>query len=275
MTIKVYQHPFGPNFDETRRGNDSRADQKYYITGTSLYIEARTALLTHLGAAGLSLEALVLHKIRIFQTGSELWEADLDYSDLITSQRRWSIDTTGNTARVTHGYSEFRYGPAGLNDPNVPPMSGALSVIDGKVEGTEIPIPGLKFSVTRAVPRWFVTDAYVQVIENLTGSTNLAAYEGRPPQSLLFLGATGGQQAKGNPEFTYQFVSGQYRTLAIGDITNIEKKPHQYMWPDWADDDDATSMRLRKRCRGVYVNDVFPVFDWTQLTPPAEDAEEP
>ncbi len=273
MTIKVYDANMGVEIDETIRGTDgSKVDYKWYVTGTSLYNEARSAIYA---AVSDTFDALFLKKIRLIQTGLEVWEAKLAYSDLITSSIRFSFDTTGNTARVTHGYSETRYGPAGLGDPNVPPMDGALNVIDGKVEGTEITIPGLKFSVTRSLPKWFLNDSYVEVLENLTGSTNLNPYLGRPAQALLFLGATGGQQGQGNPEVTYHFVAGQYRTLAVGAITGIVKRPHQFMWPDWANDEDTTAKRLRKRCRGVYLNDVIPILDWDQLTPPPEGEPEP
>lgn len=271
MPIKVYQDHFSPELNETRRGTGSTADFTYYITGTRIWSEARAALLAEIS---LEFDATILKKIRLVQIGYELFEATLNYTDAITSQARWSFDTTGNTARVTHGYSEFRFGPGGPDDPNVPPMDGALQVIDGKVEGTEIVIPGLKFQITQAVPKWFMNDAYVDVIESLTGTVNLATYANRAAQTLLFLGATGSQAGKGNPELTYYFVAGKHATLQIGQIENIEKKAHQFLWVDWADVDVETARRLAKLARGVYTDDVYPIRDWEPLTPPPEDAEE-
>ncbi len=271
MTIKVHQDHFSPELNETRRGLGSTADLTYFITGTSSWSAARAALLAEVSD---TFDSTILKKIRLVQIGLELFEASLNYSDAITSQPRWSFDTTGNTARVTHGFSEFRFGPGGADDANIPSMDGALQVIDGKVEGTEIVIPGLKFQITRAVPKWFMNDAYVDVIESLTGSVNQASYANRAAQSLLFLGATGSQSSKGNPEVTYYFVAGKHATLQIGQISGITKKAHQFLWVDWADVDIETAKRLAKLARGVYTNDVYPIRDWEPLTPPPEDAEE-
>lgn len=271
MPIKVYQDHFTPELNETRRGPGSTADFVYYITGTTSWSAARAALLAEVSQ---QFEGTILKKIRLVQIGIELFEATLNYSDAITSQPRWSFDTTGNTARVTHGFTEFRFGPAGPNDPDVPTMDGALQVIDGKVEGTEIVIPGLKFQITRAIPKWFMTDAYVDTIESLTGSVNQDIYANRAAQALLFLGATGSQAGKGNPEITYYFVAGKHATLQIGQIPNIAKKAHQFLWVDWADVDIETARRLAKLARGVYTDDVYPIRDWEPLTPPPEETEE-
>ncbi|QDV66263.1 hypothetical protein [Crateriforma conspicua] len=258
MSIKVYEHFYFEDGVDTAKGDGDTRRLGYTVTGTNLRSDVVAAVKLEASA---SYDGLEIQTIEPKQTGDQIWDVFINYGTRITQSMRYSFDTSGNSARITHGFSETRYG-------SVPPMDAALNVQDGRVEGFDKVIPGMKFSVTQNWNKAFVTDAYLWELENLTGTINRDPFLGRAAESLLFLGASGGQESAGDPEITYHYLAGRHiQNLQIGDITGINKKAHQFIWPDWREEVDTGTHRIRKVVKGVYVNDVAEIADWSDMFP--------
>ena len=249
----------------TPDGRGNTRTLRFYVTDTNERDDVITASNANVPNTH---DGLDLQNFKDKRLGEELWLVVASYGTHITQSNRFRFDTTGNTQRITHGLSETRYGPAGVGDTSVPPQDGALNVQDGHIEGTTKIIPGMTFSITRTVPELQMTDAYVDHLEWLTGTVNRDPVLGRTAESLLFLGASGGNQSGGDAEVEFNYLSGRHLTsLTLGSVAGIVKKAHQHIWPLWSTTVDATANRTRKRITGIYVNDVADIEDWAAMLP--------
>lgn len=262
--INVWEgHFFEEGTESGTSGEDTRS-LEYFVTGTDSYAEARTAFESYFS---LNHDGLQLQRYRLKHLGTELWKVTTNYGQRITQSQSFSVDTTGATLRMTHGFSETRFGPGG-DASSVPPQDGALNVQDGRIEGHEKVIPSMSLTLRDTYPRDWITDAYLDTVENLTGTINAGSFGGRGAQTLLFLGARINQPATGDAECEFAFVSGRHiQNLTLGSVTGINKKAHQFMWPLWETIDHSGSNRNRKQIAGVYVNDVAQVVSWANLLP--------
>lgn len=261
----IYEHWEYESGKGTAKGDGNSRTLRYTITGTNEYSVAEALLESTFPATHDSLDA---QDYSLNKLGDDLFVATVNYGTRITQSQRWSFDTTGNSVRITHGLSEFRYGAAGLDDSTVPAMDGALNVQDGNVQGYDKVIPGMKFTITNNYPEALVTDEYIETLENLTGTVNRDPFAGRAAESLLFLGATGSKGSSGDPEISHHYVAGRHAAnFQIGSISGINKKAHQFVWVLWGEIPDAVAKKLRKVARGVYVNDVNEIADWDDIYP--------
>ncbi|MEM0924773.1 MAG: hypothetical protein AAGJ83_01925, partial [Planctomycetota bacterium] len=110
---------------ETATDGDSR-NREFYITGVDTYEDARTQFESH-ASFQLQFDGKDLQQYRLRRLGEELWKASPVYNQRITQSQAFSVDTTGQTLRLTHGFSETRYGPGGDNT-SVPPQDAALNI---------------------------------------------------------------------------------------------------------------------------------------------------
>ncbi|WP_436716597.1 hypothetical protein U8335_04085 [Roseiconus lacunae] len=265
MTARVWEDWDYQEGEETRTGDDTKV-LRFVITGTDDYDEARTALESYFSVTHPDGQQLNKYKLR--RRGDQLWKADLNYSEVITQSLSYSVKTTGATARITHGFNETKYGPAGVGDSNVPGFGGALNVQDGRVEGFDKVIPAMELRLRNQFDRDLLTDAYIDSLFNLTGTLNNATFANRPAETLLFLGAEVDQPASGDGTVDYFFLAGRHITgLTLGAISGISKKAHQYLWPLWDTFDDTDANRNGKRIAAVYVDDVAEAVSWAGMFP--------
>lgn len=182
-------------------------------------------------------------------TGSLLWRQDISMTpvgwnqylitvpygprDRRTGSASFSFDTTGATARIKCAKEHVKtYAASGVVNSNC--HKGAINVTsDGNVEGAEIVIPALKLTATFRHPVGVVNDAYVKGLAAITGSMNSIRFRSYDPGELLFVGATGSYGTEAESELSYQFVASQNATLTIGDIADIVKKGHDYLWVEF------------------------------------------
>jgi hypothetical protein len=262
--INVWESHFFESGTESATSGDDTRSLEYFVTGTDSYAVARAAFESYFS---LNHDGLQLQKYRLKQLGTQLWKVTTNYGNSITQSQSFRVDTTGATLRLTHGFSETRYGPGGDNS-TVPPQDAALNVQDGRIEGHEKIIPSMSLTLRDKYPRDWITDAYLDSVENLTGTINAAPFGGRGAETLLFLGATINQPASGDAECEFKFLSGRHiQNLTLGSVTGINKKAHQFLWPLWDTVDDTGANRNRKQIAGVYVNDVAQVVSWAGLLP--------
>jgi hypothetical protein len=248
---------------------------------------------------GAGLQVLEAESYTLEYLGDDAWHLEVNYakdgggdddeqSDPLRRSR--SFDTGGGTAHITQALDvegappERRYPepapntPFGQTDPNAAPdQKGAIGVDGSGVQGVDIVIPALTWTETYDVPSSYVSTAYIVALSRCTGTVNSQTFRGFRPGEVLFLGASGSQdwdQRRGDGPWTLSFkfvqspnaggvAPGTLPGLTIGNITNIEKKGHEYLWVRY--EDDVENDALVKVPKYVYVNKVYREENFSQL----------
>ena len=144
---------------------------------------------------------------------------------------------------------------------------GAINVTDDEVKGTELIVPALKLTYKKRFAKANLTSAYVKTLARLTGTTSQAPFKTDwAVGELLFMGATGQQGRKTDPEVTFHFAASEnVSDLTIGEIAAIQKQGHDYLWVEFEKVEDAAAKKLARRPRAVYVHKLYRVADWSAL----------
>lgn len=224
--------------------------------------------------------------------GDKAWQLEVTYSkdgaeddeQREPLKRSRSFDTGGGTQHITQGLPvgegetldfEFRF-PSTANN-----QSGAIGVDGDSVQGVDIIVPQLTWTETYDVPSPYVTTAYIKTLSSLSGTVNNASFRGFAAGEVLFAGASGSQQwdeDKGDGPWTlsYKFVAspnqGSGKTLPairVGNISNISKDGHDYLWILYEQSLAAASggnpAALLKQPKAVYVDRVYRRQNFSQL----------
>ena len=218
--------------------------------------------------------------------GDTAWQLEVTYTkDGAESEeqpeplkRSRSFDTSGATQHITQALAvgegeapefEFRYPASAAN------QSGAIGVDNDSVNGVDIIVPQLTWTETYDVQDQFITTDYIKALSSATGSVNDADFRSFAAGEVLFTGASGSQQwdsdkGDGPWNLSYKFVAsanyGDDQTMPaikIGDISDIAKDGHDYLWVRYEDSVDSNA--LIKTPKAVYVNRVYRRTDFSQL----------
>ena len=219
--------------------------------------------------------------------GDKAWQLEVSYvsdggeddEQREPLKRSRSFDTGGGTQHITQAIpsdqfpnGEQRFGTQQQAAPN---MRGAIGVDGDSVQGVDIVVPQLTWTETYDVPSQYVTTAYIKKVSQLTGTVNAAAFRGFAAGEVLFTGSSGSQQwdedkGDGPWSLSYKFVAsgGQgagktFPAITIGDIENIERDGHDYLWVRY--EDAIESDTLLKKPKFVYVDKVYRRENFTQL----------
>ena len=227
--------------------------------------------------------------------GDDSWKVTINYEKIGADdatqttplKRARSFDTSGGTQHITNALQvknstgtvtdtgERVYGPSGLDDGAT--MKGAINVDDNSVNGVDIVVPSFQFQESYDVPLSVLNDAYIRKLGELTGTVNDAAFRGFKAGEVLFVGASGAhewddQRGNGPGTITFKFVAspsaGDGKTLLplkVGEINNIAKGGHEYLWVKYATVADTSKNQLTRQPIAVYVNRVYPDGDFSQL----------
>jgi len=218
------------------------------------------------GAPGMQ---LMVESYSLSYLGDEAWQLSVTYTkdgaededkpDPLHRSR--SFDTSGGTKHITQGRNETAFGTS-------PPAMNKAIGVDGKsVAGVDIVVPQLQWSENYDVPHAYITSAYIKTVAHLTGTVNDAAFRTFAAGEVLFIGCTGSHEwdedkGSGPWNLAYKFIAnpnagaGQtYPAETIGDIEDVEKGGHDYMWIYYAS--DVTGSTLLKKPKFVYVNEVY------------------
>jgi hypothetical protein len=194
-------------------------------------------------------------------------------------KRSRSFDTGGATQHITQAIPSDTF-PNGeqrfhTGSPAAPNMRGAIGVDGDSVQGVDIVVPQLNWTETYDVPTQYVTTNYIKKVSMLTGTVNNAAFRGFAAGEVLFTGASGSQQwdedkGDGPWSLSYKFVASAnqgpnktFPAITIGDIEDIEKDGHDYLWVRY--EDAVENSTLLKKPKFVYVNKVYRRDNFTQL----------
>ena len=226
--------------------------------------------------------------------GDEAWQLTVSYVSRGADddqkpdplRRSRSFDTSGGTTHITQQPSyaagtalgglvwntEKRYPTSGASA--APDQQGAIGVDGQNVQGVDVVIPALQWTETYDVPTQYVTTDYIKIVSAITGTVNNSSFRGFAAGEVLFMGGSGSQDwdaEKGNSPWSlsYKFVAQANADgttlprLNVGDVTNIEKKGHEYLWVRYEDSVSGTT--LLKKPLHVYVNQVYPEANFSLL----------
>lgn len=274
MAIK-HRRLIGSKDGEDATDRSSGTSLAYLLTGSDVIDDMR-AYIDAQGLAPATLDGLVYRSLSREQLGRRAWRWEVKYVEpqiadqqdkLVTStpgdgDSVFSFDTTGATAII------FASDPAAVSPypANATDHKGAINVGDHDVKGTEIVVPALKLSFKKRLPMTHLAIDYAKTLASLTGTTCTTTFKTFSPGELLFLGATGQQATKADPEVTFHFAASQNVTgLTIGEIAGVAKRGHDYLWVSFDPVEDNAAKRLSRRPLAAYVHKVYREDPWTNL----------
>lgn len=249
----------------------------YLLTGSDVVDDMRTYLDDPVLVPEV-LDGLVYKSLSRVQLGRRAWQWEAEYVDPdsanasdkledTSAEAVFSFDTTGATSIVFASKPDdvqtFVKVPYVATD-----YEGAINVDEqGTVKGVEQVIPALKLSYRKRLPRATITAAYVKSLARLTGTTNNATFKTEwEAGELLFLGATGQQGTKTDPEVTFHYAAAEnVDDLTIGEIAAIAKQGHDYLWVKFERIEDTAAKTLAPRPRVVYVHRVYKSANWSAM----------
>lgn len=152
-----------------------------------------------------------------------------------TGSVKFSFSTTGGTFHITHSketVNSYKAGGGAATDYKQA-INAKLSDsgVGFDIEGADIIIPSLKFTVTVTHPRGFLNENHARNLASLTGKVNSATWHGFAAGEVLFLGADGSDGTNADAECTYHFACESNLTdLEYGSITGVDKDGHDLLW---------------------------------------------
>lgn len=202
------------------------------------------------------------------QLGLRYWEWTANYADpertaekiLDLGEVAWQFDTSGATTKLFVSRGTQRY-PA-----NAPDFKGAINCkTDREVEGCDIVIPALKLSAQVRIPNTTNVRELARELYLLTGTVCIDDFLEYEAGEMLFLGAQAQISNSQGTSLSVNFaVSFNEDGLQIGDIPNIIKEGHDFLWVRFKDSHDAGT--LTRKPSAVYVERVYRRVSWDFLT---------
>lgn len=247
MTIEAWEHVESPDLTITNK--DGTITSKWVVRGAGDEFDAANYLTMVVPVAiGLGLDFLIRQKINVKHQGAGLYLASVDYGpeDDPKSEKapeplenKFSFDTTGGKHKISLAEKEISRQWAHSMSLQPPDLKGAINYDGKKVQGVDITVPNLEFSITVFYKPSAITIPFVQEIGRKTGRFNSDAWLGFAAGEVLFLGGSGdvpiptlrGQKIKPVP-ITYKFAGSENRTdIIVGsNPAQISKRGWDYMW---------------------------------------------
>jgi len=245
-------------------GESASGELRYVIHGTGDDFTAR-ALLDLTAPAffgGLFRQSISIHQIALDAFAGTASYGKKEKEDGDTELVSW--DTSGGTTHITQSLETIHKLAA---DGDAPDFKGAIGVTeDNQIEGTDIVVPQLNFTVSRDLDAALVSNAYIQGLAAATGTTNQSAFRGLPAGSVLFLGSSGQQKDEDTFGAEWRFAAASnLENFQVGQITVPSKKAWEYLWVRYSITADDASKSLIVQPKYVYVERVYQESDFSQL----------
>lgn len=245
------------------RGQRPSQDVEYLAYGTDNEDEAASFVQSNAPATIIVAgdTELPMTEVKITERlGDRLWVIAVTYGTVDQSvatpaDETVSFDTTGTRAKITNSLNTTSYPAPGVTAPN---FRGAIGVTKSGVEGVEVQLPGLTFSLKKVFAPGAITQAYINLLADLTGKYNNAPFVGRAAGEVRFDGATGDQKnLLDSTQVTFKFtVSPNQTNFQVAGITVASKKGWQYLWVLYEEQEDTTANFMVQRAIAVYVEDL-------------------
>lgn len=251
-------------------------DQAYHVFNATTADDATEALRTYLQQTyGLTptLGSLTLDNIAV-------GERTEDFYDCTASWRRFA-----RREQPAVGESQFEFSLA-VQPVRVKVPVGTVTVYksaqaadwqpqiindigDGEEpDGVEVFEPTYDESVTAWVQTSTLTQAYRTQLKRAIGKTNSTAFKGWQPGEVLLMGVSGTRRGQNDSELNFRWsVRENQDDITIGDVTGIQKKGWQYLWPR-SEARGGTDAPIVKTVTHVAVATVFREYDFNLLNIP-------
>lgn len=247
----------------------STAELAWSVWGSSTLATVKSTMNSVVPAA---FDGLILKSVSWEHLAADKWEFRASYvhpdkadrdNTLDVGDYTFSFDTSGGTVTRTQSLATTKYAKTGETAAD---FKGAIRVTKDGVEGVEIGIPALKFSIRKRFANADLDLAYINALHAMTYTTNDDTFLGFSAGELLFIGASGQEGTDSDPEITFNFIASPNVTgLTIGDITGVAKTGHQYLWVYYEDIEDTSANQTVKRPRSCYVETVYQASDFGDL----------
>lgn len=223
---------------------------------------------------------LVYDSIKPKHLEAYAWEVTVEYinpdaqdpEDTQNEGPSWSFDTTGGgTTHITHGYQVRAVYPQGA-DKNV--HGGAIGFQSDtkggiKVNGIDVGIAGLEFSLTVRVPMPANPAELARQVARNSYKTNSGAWYGFDPGEVLFKGMRLSGKVGEKWELQYLFTASENITAAdnftIENCGTIEKRGFDYLDIEWMPTIDETNARPSAKPRYAFVHQIYREFSFQSL----------
>jgi len=220
---------------------------------------------------------LIKQNVTVRELGKNVWEGEVPYGILERAEEGsidWNFKIGTSSLHITHALAHVKsYDKDGaITDPDRL-HQGAIGVRnDGNgqsVEGCDVLMPVFSWSETHFFPYATVaTHSWISTHEALVATCNQASWRIWAAGELLLAGVSGNKRGQQPVAVTYDFLSSRTVTgLDVGEISGIGKKGHEYLWVEYAPEEDTTSKRLTQRPIAVHVEQVYQEADWAANLP--------
>lgn len=228
---------------------DDSVVRTYATTGSPATVTGLTGVL-YRSEIGLNPEGFQLYTVEVTYTR-------LSVNAIPTGSYAFNFDTTGGTVHINCAKAHVASFPAGAPD-----HKGAINVKeDESVDGVDIIVPKLKFTLAFKFPTGVVTIAYVNSLAAITGTTNRYRFLGYNEGELLFLGATGSDGSASEMELSFNFEASANATgFTSGGITGISKWGHELLWHEFGS--VVSSGKAATNATAVHIERVYDAADF-------------
>lgn len=145
-------------------------------------------------------------------------------------------------------------------------FSGGINVTQDGPNGVDRVVPVYQFSETHVLSAATVNGTYKATLFSLTGTVNNASFKGFAAGEVLFLGARGTKNGSGDWEINFSFNALPNVTGAtFGPFTGVNKKGWEYLWFQFAEEEDATAKRVVRKPVAAYVETIYPSASFAGL----------
>lgn len=204
-------------------GQRSTATFEILATGYDDEPSAIAAVITYVGPTYGTMNYSSTELTERLNNSPNVWKFKVKFLDVPATV--FNYDSSGGTQHITQSLATVnKYAATG----SAPDYKGAIGFDGENVAGVDIVVP--VFTYTETV---YLTDAQLNspLYYALTGSVNSDTFQGNPPGSVLFYGATAQEREDGLWEAQFKFgVSANKTGLAVGPITGITKAGWDYLW---------------------------------------------
>jgi hypothetical protein len=264
--------------DKYRSESGHDAQRKWVILGATSSTAARAAMLADSGVPTvIDGKARIEIECDVDELAENIFEGTTKYAlqqwELpVTDTVKVSFDITGTNAKIKQARAHISDKAAtGFTQRN---FHGAIGVTaEGDVEGVDVLIPSLCYTVTKTYSEAQVTASFIENLANAVGCTNLSTYRGFSVNTLLLTRASGSPRADPNDpnstvyDITFSFAFSRTETSLVisPEITVPEKEGWDYLWVYYEQAKDTDSSAVLPRPRQAVVDRVYWSYDFTSL----------
>ena len=194
------------------------------------------------------------------------------------------FDINSRTVRIMASDFTTRYQTFNSSNPGGPPSNrdrdetpdfkNLIQVNnDGVVQGADIEIATLGFTISKQYDNALINTAFKRKLLQITNKVNSDPFRGWRAEEVRLLAIQDQDAGSNKTNITYRFLVGENLSdtlpdtrFSLGDVTEITKLGHEYIWVKYKDFRDPVSEALIKVPEFVYVETVYKFFDFNDAT---------